>query len=210
MENTEQMVAWEGKMGKEYTDRNFAPELMAGYDKSTYGVTREALNYKFVGSLSGEIRILEVGANVGNQLLLLQKMGFRHLYGLELQRYASDMAKNKPGIDIIAGSALDIPFKDGNFDLVVTNGLLIHIAPADIVTVMKEIYRCTSRYIWGLEYWAEKYTEINWRGKDNMLWKTNYKQLYLDTFPNLKILNEEYLHYTDNDNIDEMYLLEKS
>jgi len=60
-------------------------------------------------------------------------MGFTNLYGIELQWYAVEKAKEyTKGINIIQGSGFDIPFKDGYFDLVITNGVLIHIAPKKI------------------------------------------------------------------------------
>ena len=56
------------------------------------------------------------------------------------------------GLDIICGSAFDIPFKDGYFDLVFTNNVLIHIAPADIGGVIDEMVRVCRGRIWGFEY----------------------------------------------------------
>jgi len=68
-------------------------------------------------------RILEVGCNVGNQLRMLQRMGFNNLYGIELQQYAIEKAKAlTKRINIIHGVADDIPFKDGYFDMVFTSG----------------------------------------------------------------------------------------
>jgi len=81
-------------------------------------------------------------------------------------------------------SADDIPFKDGYFDMVFTSGVLIHISPGNINRVLDEIYRCSREYIWGFEYYADDYTEVNYRGHESLLWKTNFPKLYLDRFPN--------------------------
>lgn len=137
-------------------------------------------------------------------------MGFQNLYGIEINSYAIELSKSRTkNINIIQGSAFDIPFKGEYFDLVFTSGLLIHIAPSDIEVVIQEIHRCTKEYIWGFEYYADKHTEIVYRGKKNLLWKANFPRLYLDLFGDLELVKEKRLKYLNNDNIDIMFLLKK-
>jgi pseudaminic acid biosynthesis-associated methylase len=208
---TEQMQKWAGEFGKEYTDRNaLSFEEREALYKKNYGLTRTELNERFLKGINRTIRILEVGSNVGDQLLGLQKMGFSNLYGIELQKYAVKLSKSRTrNINIIEGSVFDIPFKDRYFDLVFTSGLLIHINPCDIAIAIKEIHRCTKEYIWGLEYYAENYTEILYRGQKNLLWKADYARLYLEQFGDLELVMEEHLKYLDNDNLDTMFLIRK-
>jgi len=208
---TEQMKKWMGEFGKEYTDRNaLTLDKMDELYRKNYRITRTQLNNLFIGELDRAIKILEVGSNIGNQLLLLQKMGFKNLYGIEINSYAVEISKSRTkNINIIQGSAFDIPLKDEYFDLVFTSGLLIHIAPSDIEIVMQEIYRCTKEYIWGFEYYADKYTEIVYRGKRNLLWKANFPRLYLDLFDDLELVKEKRLEYLNDNNIDVMFLLKK-
>jgi pseudaminic acid biosynthesis-associated methylase len=208
---SEQMEEWAGDFGKEYTDRNaHSISEMELLCKQHYGITRSEINSRFIGGFDRNMKILEVGSNIGNQLLLLQNMGFKNLYGVDLQYYAVELSKSRTkNINIIQGSAFDIPFKDGFFDMVFTSGLLIHISPEDINLVLDEIYRCTNKYIWGLEYYAETYTNVNYRGYDNLLWKTDYSKLFVDHFGNLSLVKKELLKYSENDNIDTVYLLEK-
>jgi len=206
-----QIAKWKDKFGKEYTDRNALTldELERMYENN-FGLNRTKLNNIFIGKLDHSIKILEVGSNIGNQLLLLQKMGFKNLYGIEINDYAVELSKKRTkNINIIQGSAFDIPFKDKYFDLVFTSGLLIHIAPHDINLVLNEIYRCTKEYIWGFEYYDEKYTEIIYRGKKYLLWKANFPQLYLDLFKNIKLIKEKKIKYLNNNNVDVMFLLDK-
>jgi len=179
---------WRGEFGRAYTDRNAwsVGEMEEKY-RHTYGLTRTEMNRRQLDHLDRNLRILEVGANVGNQLLCLQQMGFTSLYGIELQDYAVELAKQRTRhINLITGVAHDLPFKDRYFDLVFTSGVLIHIAPTEIVAVLREIHRCTRRYIWGFEYFAECYTEVNYRGHDGLLWKTDFARFYLDTFADLR------------------------
>jgi len=208
---TRQVKAWSGEFGKKYTDRNaLTLEEMEQLNNKNYGYTRTELNNKFIGNLDRSIRILEVACNIGNQLLCLQKMGFKTLYGIELQDYAVELSKSKTiYINIIQGSAFDIPYKDDYFNLVFTAGFLIHISPKEIVEVLNEIHRCSNKYIWGFEYYADDYTEIKYRGYDDLLWKNDFAKLYLDTFDDLKLLKEKKYKYLDNNNVDSMFLLKK-
>ena len=178
--------------------------------KERYGITRTEMNSKFIGVLNKNIRVLEVGSNIGIQLVYLQEAGFQHLYGIELQSYAVELSKsNTKGINIIQGSAFDIPFKDGFFEMVFTSGVLIHISPDDIAEALDEIYRCSREYIWCFEYYAENYSEIPYHGHANLLWKTNFAKLFLDRFSNLTLVREEHFKYLDNKNVDVMFLLQK-
>jgi pseudaminic acid biosynthesis-associated methylase len=205
------MRTWLGEFGREYTDRNaLSMEEMEALYKQSYGFTRTELNKIALEDLDRSTRILEVGANIGVQLSLLQNMGYTKLYGVELQSYAVELAKSRTEhIHIIQGSAFDLPFKNEEFDLVFTSGVLIHVHPDDVSRAMAEIHRCTKKYIWGLEHYAAKYTEIMYRGRRNLLWNFDYVQLYRNLFPNLELLKERRLKYVDSDKQDAMFMLRK-
>jgi pseudaminic acid biosynthesis-associated methylase len=208
---TKQIERWCGQFGREYTDRNALSleELEKLYERN-FGISRTKMNSVFIGDMARSMRILEVGSNIGNQLACLQKMGFTNLYAIELQTCAAKLSKLRTrNINIIQGSAFNIPCRDGFFDLIFTSGLLIHICPADIDFVLDEIYRCTRKYIWGFEYYADCLTEVNYRGETELLWKTNFVKLYHERFPNLRLVKEERFKYLENDNLDAMFLLEK-
>jgi hypothetical protein len=88
--------------------------------------------------------------------------------------------------------------------------VLIHISPDDLPKIMKEMIRCSKKYIWGFEYFAEKITPINYRGHDNYLWKADYAELFRKESPTLQLIKKEMYPYVDNpSNVDYMYLLEK-
>lgn len=203
---------WATEFGKEYTDRNiYSPNKLDQFYKEQYGVTRTEMNKEFLSKfVDKNAKILEIGCNVGNQLRLLQSMGYNNLYGIELQDYAVEKAKElTEGINIIKGTGDDIPFRDGYFDLVFTSGVLIHINPKNIKNVLEEIYRCSNKYIWGFEYYSDNYEEINYRGNDDLLWKTDFSKLYLSEMQNLKICKCEKFKYINDNNEDLMFLLTK-
>jgi pseudaminic acid biosynthesis-associated methylase len=208
---TDQVQQWSSEFGKEYTERNpHTIEIMDGLYKKQFGLTRTELNLTFLDNFKRSIKILEVGSNVGAQLHGLQSIGFENLYGIEIQPYAVEVSKQSTkNINLIQGSAFDVPFKDSYFDLVFTSGVLIHINPDDLNIAMREIYRCTSEYIWGFEYYADKCSEIPYRGRRNLLWKANFAKLYLDKFRDLELVKEKRIKYLDNDNVDSMFLIRK-
>ena len=211
---TRQAKFWLGSFAKPYLKRNlFDPvELDIDY-KNAYGITRTQMDKEFLKTIPKNARILEVGANVGNNLVHLQKMGYKNLYGIELNPEIVELARERvSGFSIIQGDALDIPFKDGFFDLVFTSTVLVHIAPENIKTAMREIGRCSNKYIWGLEYFDKKYTEINYRGNAGVLWKTDFPKLYLSTLgKKWSIAKQKFLPWrSDPAKVDCMFLLKKS
>jgi pseudaminic acid biosynthesis-associated methylase len=202
---------WKGNFGKDYLKRNlFTPAQLNKNYNTMFGVTRGAMNKEFLDSLPRNIRILEVGANYGMQLQSLQKMGFTNLYGVELNPSVADFGRKRVrGINLIEGDALNLPFRDCYFDLVFTSGVLIHIAPKDRAKAMKEIYRCSNKYIWGFEYFAKKSQEIVYRGNKDRLWKTNFPALFQKQFPKLKLVKQRLYNYKGETNEDVMYLFKK-
>lgn len=212
--DSKQTQAWASDFGKGYTDRNLMTieEMDEMYIKK-YGVSRTDMNAQFLRDLPKDIRILEVGSNVGNQLLFLQKVGFYNLYGIELLPYAVELSKSRTeNINIIQGNALDIPFEDNYFDLVFTSGLLIHINPEDISKVLAEIHRVSRHYIWGFEYYAQDYTQIKYREAketSDLLWKANFSKILCDQFPDLRLRKLKTFKYLNDDNVDVMFLLRK-
>lgn len=208
---TPQMQTWSGEFGKTYTERNrFAS--YEEYDRlyvERFGMHRSELSAIHLDQVPRDSRILEVGCNIGNQLISLGHDGFASLYGVELQHDAVvAVHQERPELNVVQGSAFDIPFKDGFFDLVFTNNVLIHIAPEDLPKVMDEMVRVSRDYLWGSEYFAPEITEVPYRGHSSLLWKADYGQLFLDRFPELELVNWCELEYQDGSElVDKMYLL---
>jgi pseudaminic acid biosynthesis-associated methylase len=211
--NTEQIKHWHGDFGAEYAIRNLqgAAEMDEKIRKRyVCGKSRTELNEELLEGIDRSSSVLEVGTNIGNQLLCLRAMGFENLFGIDLRRDVVNEANRRvPNADIICGSAFDIPFKDGYFDIVFTSGVLIHIAPCDLAMAMGEIYRCSNRYIWGMEYWAKEIEGVEYRGHENLLWRGNYSEMFMQQFLNLAAVMARRLRYVGSQNVDEMFLLRK-
>ena len=215
MTNTQQEQFWAGEFGQQYTDRNTRDrQEWDDFYRRNWGLTKTEMNARFVADLPRDARILEVGCNTGMQLRGLQDMGFINLYGVELQSYAVEKAKqNTSGINIIQGSGFELPFRDGFFDVVCTNGVLIHIAPDDLSNIMSEMVRCSRRFVWGYEYYNASLTAIKYRGNEGFLWKADHAALFKQRFPELHLVKQELFPYVDaaeQGNVDSMYLLEKT
>ena len=207
MEGIEQQDFWKGTFGDEYTIRNAGD--WNNFYKKQWGVTRTELNNEFLKGVDKRLPVLEVGCNRGNQLKLLKRDGFTNLWGVEINKSALDLAREDKGFNVVEASALDLPFRDGFFNLVFTSGVLIHIAPSNLPKAIDEICRVSNRYIWGFEYFSEKCGEIEYKGHKNKLWKNNFSKLFLERHPRLSLLRQKKIKYVDNDNIDEMFILEK-
>jgi pseudaminic acid biosynthesis-associated methylase len=209
---TSQISEWTASFGREYTDRNSLSlrDLDLLYE-GNYGVGRSILNQRFLGQISRDSRILEVGCNSGNQLALLREMGFSQLYGVEIQHYALRQAQARlPGVRLVEASAFELPYPDGYFDLVFTSGVLIHIALGDLRKAIAEIHRCAGSYIWGFEYYAEEATQVCYRGHADLLWKMDYAGFYLEQAADLELVRAERLAYKMGSNVDCMFLLRKN
>lgn len=211
LRDTPQLKVWQGEFGRAYTDRNIlTPSQLDRLCSANYGVSRSEINREFLAQIPRHARILEVGCNVGNQLLLLQEQGFNDLTAVEIQSYAIETARQRvPGVLFKQASAFDLPFEKESFDLVFTSGVLIHIAPPDLGRAMGEIHRCARSYIWGAEYFSAEPAAVNYRGHEDLLWKMDYAEMYLSSFSDLKLVRERRLRYLQNKNVDTVFLLEK-
>jgi pseudaminic acid biosynthesis-associated methylase len=213
MNATQQEKFWNSDFGQEYTDRN-KWSSDNDWDETyieTWGMSKLEINNKVMKNLPRDIKILEVGCNYGVQLRGFQRMGFTNLYGVELQNYAVEESKRFfSQLNIIQGSGFDLPFKDGFFDLVCTNGVLIHISPVNHLSFMKEIYRCSKKYIMGWEYYDKDITELTYRNNQGYMWKADFEGIYKTSFPDLKALEKHFVRYLSGANLDAIFLLEKS
>jgi pseudaminic acid biosynthesis-associated methylase len=208
---TVQAQVWAGEFGRAYTNRNTLDvEDLNALWSANYGITRREINQVFLQDIPKNASFLEVGCNVGNQLLQLQELGYRNLSAVEIQSYAVEIAKSRVSkVAIRQGSALALPYGNDSFDVVFTSGVLIHVAPEDLPRAMEEIHRCAKTYIWGAEYYAPDVTQVNYRGHEKLLWKMDYARRYLEGFKDLELERERHLTYLENPNIDSVFLLRK-
>lgn len=148
---TKQEDIWNSKFGKEYTKRNtWDVEYLEKWYVDRFGITCSDMNMPIINYIDKGSKILEVGCGSGNQIMLLESLGYTNLYGIEIQKEAKEVAEVRTKANIQLGSAQSLPYNDREFDVVRTSGLLIHISPKNIKPILDEIYRCCDKYIWGV------------------------------------------------------------
>lgn len=179
MTDTKQLRIWKSQFGEEYTDRNIIDPkvLIPGFRR-------------MVGNLDIK-RILEIGCNRGHNLIALSEIGEYDLIGIEPLQYAvleARAASNR--ISVLDGDCFSIPFIDSYFDLVFTSGVLIHIAPEDQPRAIDEMYRVSNRYLLVIEYYAKPETLVHYRGYNDLLWKSDFKNILLQQKPSLECVDE--------------------
>lgn len=90
-------------------------------------------------------RILELGCGVGRQLDSFNERGMK-AQGIEISPSAAKHGVGE-GRDIVACSAVKLPFKNNEFDLVYSNAFLEHIDNSILDDVFKEAARVSRRQV---------------------------------------------------------------
>ena len=174
---------WAGEFGDAYVERN---------------AVLDARRSEFWRTLLGSVPIrtvLEVGCGqAGNLRPIAETLDPANVWGIDINAQAIERARrNAPGTNVIHSVARDMPFEDGQFDLVFTAGVLIHQPDETLPDVMAEIVRCARRYILWIEYHAPETVEVPYRGVPGSLFKRDYGRLYLEQFPGLTVQAEGFL-----------------
>jgi pseudaminic acid biosynthesis-associated methylase len=201
---------WKGEFGNLYIDRNNSIEELNKKYKESTGYTVEDIFEKIFSDIDKNVKILELGCNIGLKLSILEKMGFKNLTGVEINEKAFKIAQqNCPKIKFHNSSIEEFDPGEEKFDVVYTNGVLIHINPKALPEIIKKIISLSKKYIFDSENYSDEITEVNYRGNKKTLWKQNFLQLFLDEDPNLKIIKQEKINYKNEDVSDIIYLLKK-
>ena len=159
---------WAGEFGTEYTDRNVVPWS----DRVPF--------WRRIVEHTRAQTFLDVGCNAGWNMQALRTIDTKlAMSGVDINDHALDLAK-AVGLDVEKVAAWDIAehFGADVCDLVITSGVLIHVAPDDLQRTMKAIRDTTKRWVVAIEYDAPEETEVTYRGHAGKLWKRPYGELY--------------------------------
>ncbi len=175
---TAQDEFWSGEFGDAYHERNPGN---ASLDRAFFSLALRSVGLE-IGS------VLEAGAGIGNNLLALSKLlpGDSMLDGIEINEAAFKK------LEMVASNAwnisvLDLDTLSPSWELVLTHGLLIHIAPDNLATAYRHLYDAALRYILLCEYFNPTPVEVYYRGNKNMMWKRDFAGDMLDLFPTLSV-----------------------
>jgi pseudaminic acid biosynthesis-associated methylase len=175
---------WAGDFGDDYTERNRNAEFGR---RSFWERQLDALEVHSA---------LEVGCNMGGNLRwIAELLGPTNVAGIDVNKKALEqLREHVRGVDARLASGADLPFADGSFDLVFTMGVLIHQDPAtQLEPMMREIVRCSRRYVAAGEYHADELTEVPYRGREGALFKQDFGALYQRLFGELELVDRGFL-----------------
>jgi spore coat polysaccharide biosynthesis protein SpsF len=186
---TEQEEFWAGDFGDEYITRNRSQELLASN-----------INF-FSRALRGTHAVkncIEIGANVGMNLRAINTIrpGIE-LHGLEINTEAAKTLRTViPPNNVLNESVLHFEPRQ-TWDVVLTKGVLVHIAPGELTTVYDKIVKSSGKYILLAEYYNPSPVTIPYRGHENRLFKRDFAGEILDTYPEFKLADYGFTYHRD-------------
>jgi SAM-dependent methyltransferase len=83
--------------------------------------------------------VLDIGTGTGSNLRMLREEGYRNVAGIDLNPVAVRYCLAKGFASVLAGDATNLPFAEGQFDLVLATDTIEHID--DDRKALKEIHR---------------------------------------------------------------------
>jgi len=188
---TDQEAFWAGEFGTSYIERHA-------------GARSVASNLSFFGRALRMARgietCMEFGASIG--------MNLRALAALYPNLVQSAVEINDAAVDVLAGV---VPVErifhgsvlayrpDRTFDLVLTKGVLIHIAPSHLPAVYDTLVASCGRYLLVAEYFNPTPVSVPYRGHDDRLFKRDFAGEILDRHPVMRLVDYGFVYHRDPD-----------
>lgn len=187
---TEQEAFWAGEFGDRYTDRNRDERQIA---------SRTGIFGRILRRASGITSALELGANVGQNLLALRALlPAVRLTAVEINTSAVQNLRCIQRVIVHNLSILECePEVLGSFDLTFASGVLIHVAPTSLRDVYHVLYQCSKRYILVNEYYNPTPVEVPYREHKERLFKRDFAGEMLDMFPDLELVDYGFQYRRD-------------
>ncbi|VVP84727.1 hypothetical protein PS934_01021 [Pseudomonas fluorescens] len=187
-ELTEQETFWQGEFGNQYVERNIGQPLVA----ANLALFAKALTR--VGHIDS---LVELGTNAGNNLQALRQLLPRcELFGVEINASACAAARALGIAQIWQGSLFDFP-RERTFDLTLSKGVLIHLAPELLPAAYAQLYELSQRYILIAEYYNPAPVEVPYRGNSGKLFKRDFAGEMLDRYDDLQLLDYGFGYHRD-------------
>jgi pseudaminic acid biosynthesis-associated methylase len=149
---------------------------------------------------------LDCGSNIGRNIAFLKELlpeAKSNIIELAEEPY------NKCLQDFQIDLSFMGPIKNAEFnkkfDLVFTNGVLIHVNPNDLLKTMNRMYDLSERFILLGEYFNRTPVSIEYRGEFDKLFKMDFGKFYLENFP-VKLIDYGFLwgHEYDKAGFDDI------
>jgi len=196
-------AGWRGVQGAAYAQRNPSdPEHLDWMYTQHYGITRTALNERFLQRVPRHAGLVEVGCGNGVQIRLLRRMGFSDVVGFDLNHPA--VAESGGGLFV--ANAQHIPLRSKSRDMAYTSGTLMHIPPPDRAQFCAELVRISRRWIWGLELWSESGRTWTYGGLIPTSWSRAEPATWLELYPSFRLVDQARIQHKETTYV--MYLLD--
>ena len=184
-EMTDQEDFWAGEFGDAYIERNVGEDVLA---------SKTALFGRILSATEGVQSVIEFGCNVGVNLAALRRLLPKaELSGLEINREAARQA-GESGFSVLTGSLLGYR-SERHYDLALTSGVLIHIAPDRVTDAYDAVYGACGRYLCIAEYYNPTPVEVSYRGHQRRLFKRDWAGELLDRFSDLRLVDYGFVYH---------------
>lgn len=178
---------WSSWLGTNYAwIYRFTPEQLDEHWIKNWKVPRSGVTASMLKDVPKTATILEVGCSVGNQLTLLDKMGFKNLLGVEINPYAAGYAAGR-GFGVKVGTARDTKFPTQCADVTMTCAVMSHILRAHLDDCLRELARMSRKWVWMTEYCGTR------DEKEDFCWCDDYAAKFLAVNPDFELVKFAYL-----------------
>lgn len=128
--------------------------------------------------------IMECGCNIGRNIGFLNEvLPAASKSIIEISKPAYNFVTSHFNLEkVFNGAIVDSNFAEGEFDLVYTLGVLIHIHPDDLLTNMQKMYAYSGKYILIGEYFNRTPLMLEYQGEKNKLFKRDFGKLFNENF----------------------------
>lgn len=148
-------LEWLGQRGITWTDNAMG---VINTDK------RASLFRKLIADLPIH-SILEIGCNMGYNLVALSKVNNYDLTGIDYMKYAVDHAYQSAGT-IICDDFRTHPFPDESFDLVLALGFFDSYSDSELIVLAEKVCQISKQYILVLDYPFMETKNFTWHCRD--------------------------------------------
>lgn len=163
---------WKGAFGDEYVERNNSETMVAAKIDMFCKALRAA------GRIDS---IVELGASRGLNAVALKALYPDSDYtGVEINDRSFRLLEQNPSVDSCHHSSIHDYDTEGQYDLALVAGVLIHLNPQSLPCVYRLLAKLSSRYVLMSEYYSPSPVEISYRGHSGKLFKRDFAKELMD------------------------------
>ena len=188
-DKNEQEKFWSGEFGTQYIKRNSIEDILPS-------------KIHFFSKIFKDLDVidvcLELGANVGSNLLAINKIRPEiKLKGLEINNEAYNSLVDL-GICTETFQTSLLNFKKKHIaDLVFTMGVLIHISPNNLDKAYETIYETSRNYLLLCEYYNPTPIALDYRGHRNRLFKRDFAGELMQKYSDIELVEYGFCYRND-------------